>query len=54
MQKISRHKTRTCLFQALYSKLHLEDSFSKESFIESFFESDDSFIDKIYFDEAFD
>ena len=54
MQKISRHKTRSCLFQALYSKIYLKDSFSKESFVDSFFENDDSFVDHKYFDEVFE
>lgn len=53
MQKISRHRTRSCLFQALYSKIYLKDSFLKESFMDSFFENNDIFVDHKYFDEVF-
>jgi hypothetical protein len=54
MQKISRHKTRKCLFQALYSKTCLYDTFDKDIFISSFFEENFSeTIDQVYFDELF-
>ncbi|MDD2487423.1 MAG: transcription antitermination factor NusB [Candidatus Gracilibacteria bacterium] len=53
MQKISRHKTRSCVFQALYSKIYLKDSFSKESFVDSFFDEGSDFVDHKYFDEVF-
>ncbi|MCK9272050.1 hypothetical protein M0P65_00700 [Candidatus Gracilibacteria bacterium] len=53
MQKISRHKTRDCLFQALYSKIYLQDSFLKESFLDNFFEGNLGFLDQVYFEEMF-
>lgn len=54
MQKISRHRTRCCLFQALYSRIYLKDSFSKELFVESFFDWDKTFLDEKFFDEVFE
>jgi hypothetical protein len=55
MQKISRHKTRKCLFQALYSKIYLNNTFNKDYFVQNFFEEDFvNIIDNVYFDELFD
>ncbi len=55
MQKISRHKTRKCLFQALYSKIYINTNFNKDFFIQNFFDEDfEDIIDNIYFDELFE
>ncbi|MBP8016736.1 transcription antitermination protein NusB [Candidatus Gracilibacteria bacterium] len=55
MGKISRHKTRKCLFQALYSKIYITEQFDKNSLFESFFEEGFSdVVDQEYFDEMFD
>lgn len=52
--KKSRRKTRQCLFQALYSRVYLQDHFDKDTFIESFFDDDfKDVIDLEYFDEVF-
>ena len=54
MSKISRPKTRKFLFQALYSRIHLGNSFNKTAFIETFFDEDYAeAIDMTYFEEMF-
>ena len=41
------------MFQALYSKIYLQDSFLKESFLDNFYEWNLDFLDQVYFEEMF-
>lgn len=51
---VSRRRTRHCLFQALYSRVHLGDSFSFDLFFDSFYSEGTDFLDKKYFHPMFD
>ena len=54
MKKVSRHRTRECLLQALYSRATLGSVFDRTQFLETFF--DEGFADTIdlpYFEAMF-
>lgn len=52
--KISRRKSRQCLFQALYSCIYMQETFDMDDFLESFYDEDFRLaVDYKYFNEAF-